>query len=79
MRIAGIDPAQAPPNIAKVFQAQMDQHGRYLPSAQVMARCPEIFLGYGALGAAIEASGRLSPALRALVNRRVALHNDCPF
>ncbi len=79
LRIAGIDPNTATPDIARALQRQIDQYGTPYHSSLVMARLPSIFNGYQALNAGMEASGLLDAQLKALINRRVASHNHCPF
>ena len=45
----------------------------------VYARRPSIFRGARAMWTGLDASGLLDPALKALVNRRVAALNGCEF
>lgn len=79
MRVTPVDPAEAGPELRTLFTAQAQQYGRPLPSTRVMARRPSIILGHHALSSGVAESGLLPEPLIALVNRRVATHNDCPF
>jgi alkylhydroperoxidase family enzyme len=70
---------QAEKNIQAVFEAQRKYWGAPLLNHLVYARRPTIFRGARAMWTGIDASGLLAPALRALVNRRVAALNGCEF
>jgi alkylhydroperoxidase family enzyme len=74
---ASID--QAEKYIQTVFEAQKKNWGAPLLNHLVYARRPTIFRGARAMWTGIEGSGLLDPALRALVNRRVAALNGCEF
>lgn len=78
-RISGIDPAGADTYANSVFDAQTRKWGAPLITNRVYARRPSIFRAVRGMWSGIEASGLISPALRALVNRRVASHNRCAF
>jgi len=78
-RIAGIDPAQADTYAKSVFDAQTKLWGAPLITNLVHARRPTIFRAVRGMWSGIDASGLLSPALRAMVNRRVAALNGCAF
>jgi len=78
-RISGIDPAAADAYGKSVFDAQTRLWGAPLINNLVYARRPMILRAVRGMFSAIEASGLLSPALRALLNRRVAAHNRCAF
>ena len=79
MRIAGADTSGFSGALAAYFQEQAKQYGRTLPSSEILARRPTILLGHIAMSEGLEASGLLPASLKALVNRRVAAHNGCPF
>lgn len=79
MRIQGVDPAQVPAELTGFFAEQTRRFGRPLLSSQIMARRPSILTGLEELAKGIDASGLLPAGLPALVNRRVATHNGCPF
>jgi len=78
-RIAGIDPAQADTYAKSVFEAQTKLWGDPLINHRVYARRPTIFRAVRGMFSGIDASGLLSPALRAMINRRVAALNGCVF
>jgi alkylhydroperoxidase family enzyme len=78
-RIKGVDPDQVERQIKTVFDAQAQAWGNPLLNHLVYARRPTIFRGARAMWTGIEASQLIPPALRALVNRRVASLNGCEF
>lgn len=78
-RIDGIDLNQAEGPIAAVFQAQTERWGAPLLNHLLYARRPTIFRGARAMWSGLDQSGRLDPALVALVNRYVAAINRCEF
>jgi len=78
-RITGIDPAEGDTYAKSVFEAQTKLWGGPLINNLVYARRPTIFRAVRGMFAAIDASGLLSPALRAMINRRVAALNNCAF
>jgi hypothetical protein len=81
VRIDGVDPdsPDLDPAIKAVFQAQAQKWGAPLLNHLVYARRPSIFRGARAMWTGIDASGLLDPALKVLVNRRVAALNGCEF
>ena len=79
MRIAGIDPTTAQGYVKSALDAQTRHWGAPLINHLVYARRPAIFRAVRGMWAGIDASGLISPALRALVNRRVAALNRCAF
>jgi hypothetical protein len=79
MRIPGVDPTKAEGELAKIFEAQVREWGSPLLTTRTMARCPSILRGYRSLIEGIKTSGLLADDLKALINRRVASHNGCPF
>ncbi|MGH9874086.1 MAG: hypothetical protein ACRD9S_16670 [Pyrinomonadaceae bacterium] len=78
-RIANADPTAADKYIRTVLEAQAKNWGNPLFNHLVYARRPSIFKGARAMWTGIDASGLVDPALRALINRRVAFLNGCEF
>ena len=78
-RIEGVDPSEARGEIKAVFEAQTKKWGAPLLPHLVYARRPTIFRGARAMWSGIDASGLIDGKLQALVNRRVASLNGCPF
>ena len=62
-----------------MFGEQARKWGAPLLNHLVYARRPSIFRGVRAMWTGIDASGLVDPALKALVNRRVAALNGCQF
>jgi hypothetical protein len=65
--------------INSVLDAQAKDWGAPLLNHLIYARRPSIFKGARAMWTGIDASGLVEPALRALINRRVAFLNGCEF
>lgn len=78
-RIAAADPLQIEKRIARILQAQAENWGAPLANHLVYARRPSIFRGVRGMWSALEESGLIDPCLVALLNRRVASLNGCPF
>jgi hypothetical protein len=78
-RIPGVEPGSAPPEVARVLDAQARKWGAPLLNHLVYARRPTIFRGARAMWGGIDASGLVDTKLQALVNRRVAALNGCEF
>ena len=78
-RIPGIDPADTEPRINRVLAAQADKWGAPLINHRVYARIPAIFHAVRGMWSGLDAAGLLPPTLVALINRRVAALNHCPF
>ncbi len=78
-RIAYVDPDSLDEPVRRVLDAQQRKWGAPLYNHLLYARRPSIFRGARAMWAGIDDSGLLDPALRALVNRRVAMLNGCEF
>jgi hypothetical protein len=78
-RIDGANPEAGDEYTRKVLQAQAKTWGAPLLPHLVHARRPSIFRGVQAMWTGIAASGLIAEPLRALVNRRVASLNGCPF
>jgi alkylhydroperoxidase family enzyme len=81
MRIEGVDPERddLPSAVREVLWAQARKWGRPLLNHLLYARRPSIFRGARAMWTGLDQSGLLDPALVALINRRVASLNGCPF
>ena len=79
MRIPGIDPSTAEGGILAVLKAQIEQWGAPLITSLLYARRPSIFRGTRAMWTGIAQSGLIDGKLQALINRRVAYLNGCPF
>jgi hypothetical protein len=78
-RIEGIDPDQADDRTKAVFAAQTQRWGAPLGPHLVYARRPSIYRGARAVWGGLDESGLLSPAMHAIVNRRVASLVGCVF
>jgi alkylhydroperoxidase family enzyme len=65
--------------LADLFAKEREVFGDLLNPTKVLAHCPPILRAAKQLGASIERSGQLPPALLPLVYLRVALINGCPF
>lgn len=78
-RIPGIDPDQAPAELAEIFAQQVELYGTPLTPTLVLAHCPPLVRGARGLGIALEKSGQLPAELRDLVSLRVAQLIGCPF
>jgi hypothetical protein len=78
-RVRGIERDHADAYAKSVFDAQERQWGAPLITNLVYARRPTIFRAVRGMWSGIDASGLIPPALRALVNRRVAFLNRCEF
>ena len=78
-RIEGVDPEEVDRQIRTVLEGQTEAWGNPLLNHLVYARRPTIFRGARAMWTGIEGSGLIDPALRALINRRVASLNGCEF
>ena len=78
-RIDGVEPAAADKRAAAVLAAQAKKWGAPLLNHKVYARNPEIFRAVRGMWIGLDKSGLLPGTLVAMVNRRVATHNQCPF
>jgi alkylhydroperoxidase family enzyme len=67
------------PVLQEVFARERETFGGLLNTTKVLAHCPPILRAAKQLGASIERSGLLPPALLPLIYLRVALINGCPF
>jgi len=78
-RIGGVNPEEVERQIKTVLDAQAEAWGSPLLNHLIYARRPTIFRGVRAMWAGIEGSALIDPALRSLINRRVASLNGCEF
>ena len=78
-RIPGFDPALAEGEMKAAFAAQTKRWGAPLLPHLFYARRPGIFRGTQAMWAAMHGCKLIDPALRTLLNRRVAYLNGCEF
>ena len=78
-RVEGVNQEEVDRQIRNVFDAQEKAWGAPLLNHLIYARRPTIFRGVRAMWTGIDASSLIAPALRALINRRVAYLNGCEF
>ena len=78
-RVANADVEAVEKQITSVLEAQTKTWGAPLLNHLIYARRPTIFRGARAMWTGIDSSGLIAPALRALINRRVAFLNGCEF
>jgi hypothetical protein len=79
MRIPPIEPEEAEPQVRAVLRKQAETWGAPLTNHLLYARRPSIFRSARGMWAGIDASGLIDERLKALLNRRVAALNGCPF
>lgn len=81
-RIPGVDPEKIEARISSVLNAQAKKWGGPLINHLVYARIPSVFKAvrgmWSGLGEATSTS-LLDESLIVLINRRVAILNQCPF
>ena len=78
-RVANADVEAVEKQITSVLEAQTKTWGAPLLNHLIYARRPTIFRGARAMWTGIDSSGLIAPALRALINCRVAFLNGCEF
>ena len=78
-RISAAAPDQLTPEVSEVFKEQEGRWGSTLEPFQIYARRPSIFLAVRGMWKALAESGLIPPTIAALVYRRVASINGCPF
>lgn len=78
-RISGLDMADADKRTAAVLNAQAKKWGAPLINHRVYARNPDIFKAVRGMWGGLDKSGLIAADLSAMINRRVAFHNQCPF
>lgn len=79
VRIRGVEPEHLPEPVNRVLESQSRKWGEPLANHLIYARCPEIFAGARAMWSGLDRSGLIEGPLTALINRRVALLNQCHF
>jgi alkylhydroperoxidase family enzyme len=79
VRVEPVDPDDVEPPIRAVLAKQAETWGAPLQNHLLYARRPTIFRAARGMWGAIDASGLIDERLKALVNRRVASLNGCPF
>jgi len=79
VKITPVDPDRVEPSVGAVLRAQAKRWGAPLLNHRLYARCPTIFRAVRGMWAGIDASGLIDAGLKAMVNRRVAMLNGCPF
>lgn len=79
MRIEPIEPGDADVRVRAALEQQAELWGAPLHPYLLYARRPTIFRAVRGMWAGIDASGLIDERLKALVNRRVASLNGCPF
>lgn len=79
MRIEPADPDHVEPPVAAVLRRQAETWGAPLHNHLLYARRPTIFRGVRGMWAGIDGSGLIDERLKAMINRRVAQLNGCPF
>lgn len=79
MRIQPVDPDQVEPPVRAALSQQAQRWGAPLLPYLLYARRPSIFRAVRGMWAGLDGSGLIDAPTRALVNRRVAMLNGCPF
>jgi hypothetical protein len=79
VRIEPADPDSVEPSVGAVLQKQAKVWGSPLLPYLLYARRPTIFRAVAGMWAGLDGSGLIDRSLKALVNRRVAMLNGCPF
>jgi len=79
VKIPPVDPDRVEPAIGAVLRAQAERWGSPLLNHLLYARRPTIFRAARGMWGGIDASGLIDAGLKAMVNRRVAMLNGCPF
>jgi len=79
VRIEPADPDRVEPSVGAALRKQTEVWGSPLLPYLLYARRPTIFRAVRGMWAGIDGSGLIEASLKALVNRRVAMLNGCPF
>jgi hypothetical protein len=79
MRIEPVGPDHIEPPVEAVLNKQAERWGAPLGPYLLYARRPTIFRAVRGMWAGIDGSGLIDAPTKALVNRRVAMLNGCPF
>ena len=78
-RIQPVDADQVEPRVGAVLSQQAERWGAPLQPYLLYARRPTIFRAVRGMWAGLDDSGLIDAPTKALVNRRVAMLNGCPF
>ena len=78
-RIAPVDLDTAEGELKDAIEGQRRMWGKSLLPYRLYARSPAILKGASAMWAAVRSFKKIDARLKALVNRRVAWWNGCPF
>lgn len=79
MRIQPVDPDLVEPPVDAALRAQAERWGAPLLPYLLYARRPTIFRAVRGMWAGLDGSGLIDAGMKAMVNRRVAMLNGCPF
>ncbi len=79
MRIAPVDPSTVDAQFQAIFEGQRKKWGAPLANHLVYVRRPSIYRGVRGMWSGLDASSLIDGKLQALLNRRVASLNGCPF
>lgn len=79
MRIPPIDPDDVEMPVRAALGQQAERWGAPLLPYLLYARRPTIFRAVRGMWAGLDGSGLIDAQTKALVNRRVAMLNGCPF
>jgi alkylhydroperoxidase family enzyme len=79
MKVEPVDPDEVEPQVQAVLRMQAETWGAPLLPYLLYARRPAIFRAVRGMWGGLDASGLIDAQLKALVNRRVARLNGCPF
>ena len=78
-RLPGIARAEAPAEIARVYDAATAHYGKLLDPLVVTAHNPEVFHAYVGFETAIAQARALDPRLKAMAELKAAALIGCPF
>ena len=79
MRIQPIDPDHAEPPVAAALRTQAERWGAPLLPYLLYGRRPTIFRAVRGMFGGLDGSGLIDAGTKAMLNRRVAMLNGCPF
>ena len=79
MRIQPVDPDHVEAPVGAVLSQQAQRWGAPLLPYLLYARRPTIFRAVRGMWAGLDGSGLVDAGTRAMLNRRVAMLNGCPF
>ncbi|MEO1064448.1 MAG: hypothetical protein AAFZ07_23760 [Actinomycetota bacterium] len=78
-RLPEVDPAETPPRVKAVLDAQSEIYGAPLNNHLLYAHNEEVFRAARGMWTALDKAALIEPGLSALVNRRVAAQVGCVF